>query len=103
MYEGFDLFTFFLGLPLGLVIAGIVLYLSYKKGRKERRFDERYTTIHQYARSISWIVTTFTILIVWAIVIIFEGPGLAFFLMSGMWTVHMVSYGIAGAIANKKN
>lgn len=66
MYERFELFTFFLGLPLGLV-------------------------------------TTFTILIVWAIVIIFEGPGLAFFLMSGLWTIHMVSYGIAGAIANKKN
>ena len=103
MYEGFDLFTFFLGLPLGLVIVAIALYLSYRKGRKERRFDERYTIIHQYARSFSWIVTTITILIVWAVIIIVEGPGLSFFLMTGIWVAHMLSYVIGGAIASTKN
>ena len=103
MYEGFDIWTFLMGLPLGLTIASVLIFISWRKGKKERLFDERYTRIHQHARSISWVITTFTILIVWGIVIIVEGPGLTFFLISGMWAVHMVSYAVGGAIASKKN
>lgn len=103
MYEGFDIWSFMAGLPLGLLIASIVMYMSWRKGKKERRFDERYTRIHEMARSFSWRVTTVTILIVWAIIIAVEGPGLSFFLMSGIWVIHMLSYGIGAAIANSKN
>src|SRR4051794_30717634 len=100
MYEGFSIWTFLPGLPLGLLIASIVLFISWKKGKKERLFDERYTTIQQHARSISWGVTTAAILIAWTIVIIVEGPGLAFFIMSGIWVTHMLSYAIGTAIAS---
>ncbi|MFJ7935490.1 hypothetical protein [Sporosarcina sp. NPDC096371] len=103
MYEGFDIWTFLVGLPLGLLIASIILFMNWKKGKKERRFDERYTTVHQHARSISWGVTTAAILIAWTIVIIVEGPGLAFFILTGLWVTHMVSYGIGAVFANSKN
>ncbi len=103
MYEGFSLWKFLVGLPLGLLIASIVLFVSWKKGKKARLFDERYTTIHQRARSISWGVTTAAILIGWTIVVLVEEPGLAFFIMSGIWVTHMLSYAIGAAIASCKN
>ncbi len=103
MYEGFDIWIFLAGLPLGLAIASLVLFISWKKGKKERRFDERYTRIHQHARSISWGVTTAALLIAWTIVILMEGPRLAFFILSGIWVVHMLSYAIGAAIASSKN
>lgn len=102
MYEGFNILGF-LGLPLGIIIAAVALFFSWRKGKKERRFDERYTRIHQHAKSISWGVTTVAILVVWMIVIIVEGPGLSFFLMSGIWVVHMFSYAIGTAVASTKN
>lgn len=103
VYEDFDIWSFLAGLPLGLTITGIVLYFSWRKGKKERRFDERFTRIHQHARSISWGVTTAAILIAWMIVILVEGARLAFFILTGIWTAHMMSYLIGALIANSKN
>ncbi|QTD42843.1 hypothetical protein [Sporosarcina sp. Te-1] len=103
MYEGFDVWAFLSGLPLGLAIAGIILYFSWRKGKKERRYDERYTNVHRQAKSISWGTTSVAILVAWAIVIIVEGPGLAFFILSGLWAIHMISYGVGAAIASKQN
>lgn len=103
MYEGFSIWSFLSGLPLGLLIAGIIFYFSWRKGKKERRYDERYTRIHEQARSISWIVTYFTILILWAFVLIMEKPGLAFFVLTGLYVIQMVSYVIGSIIATRKN
>ena len=103
MYEGFNIWTFLAGLPLGLAVAGIVLFISWRRGKKERRFDERYTRIHQNARSISWGVTTVTLLIAWTIVTLVEGPSLAFFVLSGVWVTHMLSYAIGAVFASTKN
>lgn len=103
MYEGFDIGAFLMGLPFGIAIGGVILFFSWRKGKKERRFDERYTIIRQSARSFSWIVTTFAILIGWAVVIILEGPSPAFFILMGIWVVHMLSYIIGAAIASKRN
>ena len=102
MYEGFNIWGF-LGLPLGLTVTVVVLFFSWRKGKKERRFDERYTRIHQHARSISWAATTGAILVGWMIVIIVEGPQLAFFILAGIWAVHMLSYAIGAAVASSKS
>lgn len=103
MYEEFDIWSFLLGLPLATVFVVIVLFINWKRGKKKRIFDERYTKIHRYARTISWFVTTFMILIIWGIIIIFEGPGLSFFLITALWVIHMLSYLIGTLIANKNN
>jgi uncharacterized membrane protein len=103
MYEGFDIWSFLVGLPLAIVIATVLTFYGWRKGKKQRLYDERYTRIHQHARSISWIVTTISILILWGIIIILEGPGLTFFLISGMWVVHISSYAIGAIIATRKN
>ncbi|WP_342514534.1 DUF3796 domain-containing protein [Sporosarcina sp. FSL K6-1522] len=103
MYEGFDLLAFMLGLPTGLVIALSVWYFVRKKGKKERRYDERYQRIQEQAKSLSWTVTVVTIVIAWAVVIIFEGPGLAFFLFAALYVIAVVSYGVGAAIVDKRN
>lgn len=103
MYEGFNLGTFLMGLPLGFIIASIALFFIWRKGKKERQFDERYENIQQHAKSIGWGVTTIALLIGWAIAIIMEGPGLAFFILMGIWLVHMLSYIVGGVVANAKN
>jgi TRAP-type C4-dicarboxylate transport system permease large subunit len=103
MHQDFDIWAFMAGLPLGLVIAGIVYYFVWKKGKKERLFDERYKNIHRHARSISWKVMTVAILIAWIIVMIVEGAKLAFFIMTALWVIHMLSWAIGAAIASKNH
>lgn len=103
MYEGFDLLSFLIGLPLAVVIMFIVYLIMSRIGKKRRWFDERYIRIHEKARSVSWTVTTITILIVWMIIIFMEKPGLAFFMMTAIWVIHMLSYGIGSLIASKSN
>ncbi len=101
MYEGFDIWAFLVGLPLGLVIWAIVWFFVRKKGMKERIFDERYANLHRHARSISWKVMTGAILIAWIIVMIVEGAKLAFFILTALWVIHMLSWAIGAAIVNK--
>ncbi|WP_318616717.1 hypothetical protein [Sporosarcina sp. YIM B06819] len=103
MYEGFDIWAFLLGFPLSLGIVLIILLVNSRIGKKNRLFDERYRKIHQQARSISWGVTTVAIYIAWMIVMIVEGPRLAFFILAGIWVTHMLSYLIGAVIANSKN
>lgn len=101
MYEGFDIWAFLAGLPLGLLIWGIVHYFMWKKGKKERLFDERYKNLHRHARSISWKVMTVALLIAWIIVMIVEGAKLAFFILTALWVTHMLSWMVGAAIVNK--
>jgi hypothetical protein len=101
MYEGFDIWIFLSGLPLGLAIFGVVYFFVHRKAKKERLYDERYTAVHRHARAISWKVMTVAILVAWAIVIIVEGPKLAFFIMSALWVIHMLSWAVGAAIASK--
>lgn len=103
MYEGFDIWAFLAGLPLGLVTFGIVYYFFRKKAKRERIFDERYKAIHRHGRAISWMVMTVAILVAWIIVMIVEGAKLAFFIMSALWVIHMMSWAIGAAIASKQH
>ncbi|MBE1554915.1 DUF3796 domain-containing protein [Sporosarcina limicola] len=103
MREDFDLLAFLLGLPLGLVITLSIGYFVWKRGKRQRRYDERYKRIQEQARSLSWAVTIFTLVIAWAIIIIIEGASLSFFLISGVYVLAMITYGIGAAIADKKN
>ncbi|MCM3359650.1 MAG: DUF3796 domain-containing protein [Psychrobacillus sp.] len=103
MNAEFDWFTFLIGIPTAIVIMGITFFVFRRIGKKKRLFDERYNQVHSTARSFSWKVTTAAILVAWMIIIIVEGPGLAFFVMTGLWVIHIVSYGVGAAVADKNN
>lgn len=94
------LFTIF---PAALVITVFMVWIMRRMGKKHRWYDERYRIVLDKARSFSWIVTTVAMFIVWIIIVTFEGPGLSFFLMTGLWLINAVSFGIGAAITDKKN
>ncbi|WP_346014212.1 hypothetical protein [Sporosarcina sp. E16_8] len=94
---------FLTGLPLAVVIMLISLLIVWRFGKKRRWFDERSKRVYGQAMSISWLATTGGILIVWSIIILYEGPGLAFWLMTSLWVLHIGSFGIGTTIANRKN
>lgn len=102
MYEGINNWSFLLGLPVGILVAGIPVYFYWRKGKKERHFDERYNQVHQQARSISWFVMYFLLLITWGVAIIVEGFSLVFFLFAGLWLIHLLSYFLSAFIVAKK-
>lgn len=103
MYEGFSLWSFLLGLPLGLVITAIVLYITRKKLRKANAYDERYVTVHTKGQAFAWKCSTIAIILAWLYVMISEKIGTAFFVLTFLWLVQMVSYIIGAIVANAKN
>src|SRR5699024_12419782 len=92
MYEGFDLTAFLMGLPLGMLVMGIIGFFAIRKGKKERKYDERYKKIHDGAKSISWITTYFVILLSWVFVLLYEAPALAFFTITLIYVIDGLSY-----------
>ncbi|MGN7387558.1 DUF3796 domain-containing protein [Sporosarcina sp. SAFN-015] len=85
--------------------AGIVLliaFLYFKKGKKERRFDERYQEVHGKARTLSWSITLIALMLMWVGALIFEGPKLAYLLLSSAYGVMLISYCIGVLIMNKR-
>lgn len=84
----------------GLVL--LIAFLYFKKGKKERRFDERYQEVHEKARTVSWSITLITLMLMWVGALIFEGPKLAYLLLSSAYGVMLISYGIGAMIYNKR-
>ncbi|MEK5037242.1 DUF3796 domain-containing protein [Sporosarcina sp. FSL K6-3457] len=107
MHENFNSPYFLLGLAAGIVFGLIVGYFAWyfvvKKGKKKRRFDERYKGIQAQAKSLSWAVMMLVLVIGYALVYIFEGPSLTFFLIIAVYVIGMVSYGIAAFVMEKKS
>lgn len=103
MRDDFNLIAFMSGLPTGIIVAGIIFYFVWRKGKKERRYDERYKRIRERAKSFAFGITMLVIIIAWAIVMIFEGATLAFFLITGIYVIAMVSYIIGCTIFEKKS
>lgn len=89
---------FFTGFGLVLLIA---IY-KWRKGKKERRFDERYEIIHGKARTFSWSVTVVLLIVMTIGVVIYEGLNLAAILLAIVYVVILLTYWIAVAVLNKK-
>lgn len=103
MYEGFNWLTFIIGLPLGLLIVFVALFIQKRILQKKRAYDERYTTIQVYARSTGWQVTTGAIIIAWIYILLTEPIGSAFFVITFLWIAHQMGYLIGAIRANAKN
>lgn len=85
--------------------AGVVLFIAFlyfRKGKKERRFDERYEEVHTKARTISWAITLIVLMCMWLGSLLFEGPKLAFLLLAIAYGVMLISYAIGVVIMNKR-
>ncbi|MCG3088677.1 DUF3796 domain-containing protein [Sporosarcina cyprini] len=85
--------------------AGAVLLVAliyFRKGRKERRFDERYEAVHTKARTISWAITVIVLALMWLCALIIEGVSLAFVLVASAYGIMLISYAVAVMILNKR-
>ena len=78
-------------LLLGVLMLIVVHIVTYRIGKKKHMFDERQKYISTNAKAMSWNITTVVILIACALVIIFEGISLSFFIMTGIYVVHSMT------------
>lgn len=67
MRESFELMPFVIGGILGVALTAIALYFIKRKGRIEKRYDERYNMLQYQSRSLAWGVTTLTLVIAFTI------------------------------------
>ncbi|WP_160044530.1 DUF2178 domain-containing protein [Paenibacillus sp. USDA918EY] len=75
------------------VAASLILQLIYRRhGMKKRLFDERQQLITNQAKAAGWNVTTFLLIVAWALIIVFDGISIPFFLMTGVFVLHNVFY-----------
>ncbi|MBD7985861.1 DUF3796 domain-containing protein [Sporosarcina sp. Sa2YVA2] len=85
--------------------AGIVLLLAFiyfKKGNKQRKFDERYEQVNAKAIKFSWISTLIVLLFMWLGVLIYEGAKLAFLLSVSAYGVLLITFGVAHFVYNRR-
>src|SRR5690625_2704815 len=80
------------GLLIGVAIASIVFLVVYQSGKKKRLFDERHKYLNNQAKSMSWNVTFIGILVAWVLAIVFDGISLSFFLFTGIYLLHCLSF-----------
>jgi len=100
--EDFNWLAGLSGLVTGVLVASLAMYINYRIGKKQRRFDERYEQIHNRAKALAWSVTVLAIVISWGVVIVMEGASLSFFILTGVYVVSMLSYMIGAAYASTK-
>ncbi|MFD1849991.1 DUF3796 domain-containing protein [Oceanobacillus bengalensis] len=86
------------GLFGGAAVAFLAYYIQARIGKKKHLFDERYKSINNKAKAMSWNATLVILILAWAIIIIFEGPSLSFFVIMAVYVLHCVIYGIMSAI-----
>lgn len=84
----------------GLVL--LVFYIYYRIGKKKRRFDERYQQIHMLARTYSWSITLLVLTGAWLVLLIVEGPGLAYYVALSAYTVMLLSYLLSAFVLNRR-
>ncbi|BFH65315.1 DUF2178 domain-containing protein [Paenibacillus azoreducens] len=80
------------GLFFGVVVHIILQIVSKRKGIKEHRFDERHQYITSHAKAVAWNSTSIAIIVAWALIIVFDGISLPFFLMTGVYVLHNLTY-----------
>ncbi|WJY27698.1 hypothetical protein [Sporosarcina trichiuri] len=90
------------GFFTGAGVSLLLLYLYFRKGKKYRRFDERYERIHTLARNVSWSLTLVTLTAMWITLLLMEGPKLAFYLVLSAYIVLLLSYMSSVFILNRK-
>lgn len=89
---------FFTGFGLMVLLA---IYL-WRRGKKERKFDERYETVQKRARTFSWGMTIVFIFMMFVGVVIYEGFGLAAISLAIVYTFILLTYFGAMAFFNKR-
>jgi hypothetical protein len=91
------------GLLFGVAVHIVLQIVSRRKRKKEHWFDERYQHITSHAKAVAWNSTSIAIVVAWALIIVFEGISLPFFLMTGVYVLHNMSYLCSSVYYSNRN
>ncbi len=93
-----------LGLLAGIFIALVIYFINRRIALKRRTFDERYYAMTNRSKARAWDAMLVIFLIVWAIVIIFDGISFSFWLMTFLYVSHNVSLIVTSLyVSHKEN
>ncbi|GGA73336.1 DUF3796 domain-containing protein [Ornithinibacillus halotolerans] len=80
----------------------MIFFIQRKVGMKNHRYDERYYHVNNRAKGRTWDIMLVIMLIAWPIVIIFDGISFAFFLLTALYMLHCLIFGIVVAYYQRK-
>ncbi|WP_339228858.1 DUF3796 domain-containing protein [Oceanobacillus sp. FSL K6-2867] len=80
-----------LGLIAAVFVLIIVFFVNRHIGRKKHLFDERYQQTNNRAKARAWDTMIVIYLVAWFIVILFDGIGFSFFLLTALYVLHNVT------------
>nr|WP_198044833.1 DUF3796 domain-containing protein [Lysinibacillus timonensis] len=101
-----DMNNFWVQLVFWLFLGGFVASMFYfprKMMKKKKQHDERFVYNDHLARSYGWMGNLVVIFIAWFLSLAVFHNLIAFWLISAIYTGHMLFYGIGAAIANSRN
>lgn len=90
------------GVLLGAFVAGVVFFIQRHIGKKKHWFDERYWERANRAKARSWDSTLVILFFAWIVVIIYEGIGFSFYLVTGIYMLHNIALIIFNAYFSKQ-
>ncbi|WP_196493853.1 DUF3796 domain-containing protein [Ornithinibacillus caprae] len=77
-----------------------LFFLQRHLGKKKHRYDERYYQVNNQAKGRTWDIMLVVMLIAWPLVVMFDGISFSFFLLSILYVLHCLIYGVASAYYN---
>lgn len=89
------------GFFTGAGVVLLLLFLYIRKGKKEKRFDERYEEVHSKARTISWSITLILLTLMWVAAIVLDLGTLPFIFGISAYSVLLLSYIVSAIWLNK--
>ncbi|WOV83517.1 hypothetical protein PGH26_11475 [Sporosarcina jeotgali] len=90
------------GFVVGFGVVSILALIFWRRGRKNRLFDERYEQVHIKARTVSWITFLGLSYLFTLAALLLEGWTLATILLACLYAVGLIVYFAAVLIYNKK-
>lgn len=90
------------GFIVGFGVVSIIALIYWRRGKKDRLFDERYEKVHVKARTVSWITFVGLSYLLAIAALIIEGWALASILLASLYAVGLITYFVAVLIYNRK-
>lgn len=79
-----------------------LFFIQRRIRKKSHSYDERYYQVTNQAKGRTWDIMLVVMLIAWPIVIMFDGVSFAFFLLTALYMLHCLIFGIASAYYQSK-
>ncbi|MEN2767731.1 DUF3796 domain-containing protein [Ornithinibacillus xuwenensis] len=80
-----------------------IFFVQRYVGKKNHRYDERYYQVNNRAKSRTWDIMLVVMLIAWPIVIMFDGISFSFFLLTALYMLHCIIFGISAAFYGSRD